>query len=78
MREKYWERANLWHPGREFRNKMTNLKGLYTDWVWLQKQTGRGRGANGEVTATADWWAKEIKVFEGFFILILQHLFFCS
>jgi hypothetical protein len=32
MREKYWERANLWHPGREFRNKMTNLKGLYTDW----------------------------------------------
>jgi hypothetical protein len=32
--------------------------------VWLQKQTGCGRGANGEVTATADWWAKEIKVFE--------------
>jgi hypothetical protein len=43
---------------------MTNLKGLYTDWVWLQKQTGCGRDANGEVTATADWWAKEIKVFE--------------
>jgi hypothetical protein len=57
---------------------MTNLKGLYTDWVWLQKQTGCGRDANGEVTATADWWAKEIKVFEVivFFILILQHLFF--
>jgi hypothetical protein len=62
MREKYWQRAKLWHPGREFRNKMTNLKGLYTDWVWLQQQTGCWRGSNGEVTASADWWEKEIKV----------------
>jgi hypothetical protein len=62
MREKYWQRAKLWHPGREFRNKMTNLKGLYTDWVWLQQQTGCGRGSNGEVIASADWWEKEIKV----------------
>jgi hypothetical protein len=44
--------------------------------VWLQKQTGCGRGANGEVTATADWWAKEIKVFEVivfFLLMILEH-----
>ncbi|XBH96383.1 hypothetical protein VPH35_086777 [Triticum aestivum] len=61
MREKYWERAKLWHPSREFRNKITNLKGLYNDWVWLQQQNGCGRGLDGEVTATADWWEKEIK-----------------
>ncbi|KAI4968246.1 hypothetical protein ZWY2020_005358 [Hordeum vulgare] len=61
MREKYWERAKLWHPGREFKNKITNLKGLYNDWLWLQQQTGCGHGSDGEVTATADWWEKEIK-----------------
>ena len=75
MREKYWERAKLWHPGREFRNKITNLKGLYNDWVWLQQQTGCGRGLDGEVTATADWWEKEIKVFLLIFLLPLLQVF---
>jgi hypothetical protein len=28
----------------------------------LQQQTGCGRGSNGEVAASTDWWEKEIKV----------------
>jgi hypothetical protein len=47
IREKYWQRVKLWHPGKEIKNKMTNLKTLYTNWVWLQQQTDRGRGPNG-------------------------------
>jgi hypothetical protein len=64
IREKYWQRVKLWHPGREIKNKMNGLKTLYTDWVWLQQQTGCGRGPNGEVTATPTWWEREIKVFQ--------------
>lgn len=66
MKEKYWERANLWHPGREIKNKMAGLKTLYSDWVWLQQQTGCGRGPHGEVTASAAWWERETKVFQVF------------
>jgi hypothetical protein len=75
IREKYWQRAKLWHPGREIRNKMTNLKTLYTDWVWLQQQTGCGRDPHGEVTATPAWWEREIKVL---LLMLLLHLFKCS
>jgi hypothetical protein len=64
IREKYWQRVKLWHPGREIKNKMNGLKALYTDWVWLQQQTGCGRGPNGEVTAIPAWWEREIKVFQ--------------
>jgi hypothetical protein len=71
MKEKYWKRVKLWHPGREVKNKMTALKTLYTDWVWLQQQTGCGRGLNGEVTASPTWWAREIKVFQVFLFLNL-------
>jgi hypothetical protein len=44
------------------KNKIQNLKALYNDWVWLQQQTGCGRGEHGEVTATKAWWDREIKV----------------
>ena len=63
IKEKYYQKTKLWHPGREVKNKIQNLKGVYNDWVWLQQQNGCGRGLDGEVTATADWWEKEIKVF---------------
>ncbi|CAM0144831.1 unnamed protein product [Urochloa decumbens] len=61
MKEKYYQKTKLWHPGREVKNKIQNLKGLYNDWVWLQQQTGCGRGEHGEVTATKAWWEREIK-----------------
>ena len=60
--EKYYQKTKLWHLGREVKNKIQNLKGVYNDWVWLQQQTGCGRGEHGEVTATTAWWEREIKV----------------
>lgn len=59
--EKYYQKTKLWHLGREVKNKIQNLKGVYNDWVWLQQQTGCGRGEHGEVTATTAWWEREIK-----------------
>ncbi|XP_037474192.1 uncharacterized protein LOC119350475 [Triticum dicoccoides] len=61
MKEKYYQKTKLWHPGREVKNKIQNLKGVYNDWVWLQQQTGCGRGEHGEITATTAWWEREIK-----------------
>jgi hypothetical protein len=62
IKEKYYQKTKLWHPGREVKNKIQNLKALYNDWVWLQQQTGCDRGEHGEVTATKAWWDREIKV----------------
>jgi hypothetical protein len=46
--EKYYLRTGLRHSKTQLKNRWDQLKGLYSFWLWLNKQTGLGR-ANGVV-----------------------------
>jgi hypothetical protein len=53
----------LWHSKVQLRNKLDLLKGLYSFWLQLNKDTGLGwNEALGTVVAFEDYWNKVTKV----------------
>jgi hypothetical protein len=53
--ERYYLRTGLRHSKTQLKNRWDQLKGLYSFWLWLNKQTGLGR-ANGTVVADEAFW----------------------
>lgn len=60
---KYMQRTGLRHSRTQFKNRWDLLKGLYSFWLSLLKDTGLGwDDTKGTVDATDDYWKKVTKV----------------
>uniref|UniRef100_A0A0A9TM27 Uncharacterized protein n=1 Tax=Arundo donax TaxID=35708 RepID=A0A0A9TM27_ARUDO len=58
--EKFYQSTGLRHSKTQLKNRWDQLKGLYSFWLWLNKQTGLGQ-ANGTVVADDDFWRRHTK-----------------
>ena len=60
---KYRQRTGLFHNKTQLKNKWDLLKGLYSFWLGLNKDTGLGWDSNlGTVIASDEYWKKNTKV----------------
>ena len=60
--EKNREKTGLYHEIRQFKNRWTQCKSMWTFHEMTLNNTGFGRNANGTVIADDDWWNKHTKV----------------
>jgi hypothetical protein len=67
--EKYRIAVGLHHSKVQLKNRLDLLKGLYSFWLQLLKDTGLGwNEALGTVVASEDYWNKATKVYMNHFI----------
>ena len=60
---KYRQRTGLLHSKTQLKNKWDLLKGLYSFWLGLNKDTGLGWDSKlGTVIASDEYWKKNTKV----------------
>lgn len=59
--EKYYNRTRLKHTRLQTKNRLQNLRRLYTSWRSLNTSSGLGQ-ANGIVVADDDWWDENTQV----------------
>lgn len=62
IEEKYYLKTGLKHDRRQLRNRLSGLKTLYYFWKALWTNSGLGRDADGNVTASDQWWEDNTKV----------------
>ncbi|XP_034569837.1 L10-interacting MYB domain-containing protein-like [Setaria viridis] len=65
MVQKFKERTNLNHAPKQFRNRWTQCKKLYTFYKFTMSQSGLGRKPNGAIRALEKWWKKTLR-YSGF------------
>lgn len=58
----FYERTNLNLKIRALKNRMTQVKTLYTFYKETLNETGLGANAQGGIIASEDWWKKKLKV----------------
>ncbi|WVZ71421.1 hypothetical protein U9M48_020011 [Paspalum notatum var. saurae] len=59
--DKFYARLGLRHSKLQLKNRWDALKGLYTFWLWANKQTAIGRSPNGGIVASEKWWKDHTK-----------------
>ena len=59
--QNFYLHTGLKHSKTQLKNRWDQLKGLFTFWIWLNKQTGLGR-KNGTVVASDKFWKEATQV----------------
>ena len=62
IRKKIREKTGLYHEIRQFKNRWTQCKSMWTFHEMTLNNTGLGKNANGTVIADDDCWNKHTKV----------------
>lgn len=60
--QNFFEKSGLWHSTKQFKNRWTQCKTMYTFHVWSQAETGLGRNPDGTISAPDSWWKKHTEV----------------
>ncbi|KAL6838378.1 hypothetical protein ACP4OV_031784 [Aristida adscensionis] len=61
VQKKFREKAGLYHEIRQFKNRWTQCRILWSFHDMTLKNTGLGRNPNGTLIADDDWWNKHTK-----------------
>ncbi|RLM58300.1 U3 small nucleolar RNA-associated protein 25-like isoform X2 [Panicum miliaceum] len=64
--DQYLARTGLKHSRKQLRNILSQMKQLYTFWLFLQAQSGLGRHPNETVLAPSWWWKRYAQMEEMF------------
>jgi hypothetical protein len=78
--EKFYLNTGLRHSRTQLKNRWDQLKGLYSFWLWLNKQAGLGR-SNGIVVIDDDFWKYTkvlVSLFVGIIYVLIVNLFASS
>jgi len=59
--QNFYLHTGLKHSKTQLKNRWDQLKGLFTFWIWLNKQTGLGR-KNGTGVASDKFWKEATQV----------------
>jgi hypothetical protein len=57
--QKYFDRTQLWHEAKKFKNRFSQCKTTMYQWNnWSNGESGLGQRENGCIIADDDWWDK--------------------
>jgi hypothetical protein len=62
IKEEFFSKTGLRHDTKQFKNRWTQCKALYSFWLFLNNQSGLGRRADGVVIASDSFWKTHTEV----------------
>lgn len=56
IKEEFFSKTGLRHDRKQFKNRWTQCKNMYSFWLFINSQSGLGRRTDGTIVASESFW----------------------